>query len=1008
MPSSSWLTPQPDSPLPVVRVIVQEADPARGALLLRFRDDQTEHATELVLGKGHESTVQAAADILAHWAREVRQEELEATLHGARVEGASVKSASVEGATMESTSAKGATLRPAQHPGSLPTFLSLLPSYMVNVSALTHFDFCPRNYLMDRYSVPDLHPAQIRGNLVHEVFEPLLQEPQDRASLMRHFGRSLHRQVPQMVMAGTDPHAVFQDSRHHLNTLFRSVNWLHQKIEEVFAERFFLDPELGLKGKIDALVRKKNGRWQALELKTGKSWGQKANRGHAYQVAAYQLLLLRAGFTRLDPPGVLYTGDGAARLRDRAAALPPRATLKNVSFGAREVLEHVNLRNDLVRIDITGTLDFNTNDNKCRACVRLKKAETCLDLHHIGLDGGPTAAPSLAQDLARDSFTDRDRDLFRNFNQALLHEFRTLRCEHGRTLLDPLEKRVADGRCVSVRTVGLDPQRRILRLSFPAGNTTEIREGEPCLLSDEAGVLGHSVLEVWVASIDKEGAAVRLPKGVREPWFQPCYLDANSPETAFARNFAALYQLWSRDAVVHESLAPVRRHLRGQDPRWPANTQVAGSDGQPAGPALLPDQKRAVALARGLEKLLLVQGPPGTGKTLTLACMVRELANAGKRVLVATYTHRAAEEVMAKLHDPAAEVPVRKLGRVDATSARFADRCLDSILQRNRPLPAEGARGPDVVREVGDHARDVQDLLAEPAIYVGTVQTWISGAYDNLGRSGATGGFPFDVAVVDEAAQIITPAMVGVLRLAPRWILVGDHQQLPPVILADDAQVLQRTLFESLAMSLPDRPDLLVSLGVQHRMPPDLGTFISREFYDGKLTSAPSCAEHVLPGEEDAATVSLVHCPLGDGARQARVFPQEAETIVETLKTALEAGLEARDAVGRPRIGIIAPYRRQVALLRRQAEEMLAEYGDGDFWEMVINSVDRFQGDERDLIFLSLCLDSHTGHTPRVYRDARRVNVALSRARARLCVVGDLPAMDAVPVLARFREAFQG
>jgi len=985
--SSSWLIPHADGAVPVVRVIVQEADLDGHALLLRFRNGDTEHAAEFLPGEGHGPTLKAAADILAHWRRGTRKVELEAALHGAVVD--------------------GGTLRPAAMAGGLPTFVSLLPSYMVNVSSLTHFDFCPRNYLMDRYSVPELHPAQIRGNLVHEVFEPLLKEPTDRSSLMQHFGESLRKQVPQMLMAGTDPEEVFEDSRHHLNTLFRGVNWLHgsEEIEEIFVERFFLDPELGLKGKIDALVKKKNGRWQAFELKTGKSWGRKANRGHAYQVSAYQLLLMRAGFTELDPPCVFYTGDGALRLRQGEPSLPPRATLKTVSFGVAEILEHVNLRNDLVRIDITGALDFNTNDNKCRACVRLKKAETCLDLHHIGLEGGETAAPSLAGGLVKESSTDPDRALFARLNEALLHEFRTLRCEHGRTLLAPLEERMERGRCVQVRTVGIDPERHILRLDFPAGNTAEIREGDPCLLSDAAGVLGSSVLEVWVASISKEGAAVRLPKGVREPWFEPRYLDANSPETAFARNFASLFQLWARDAVVRDNLAPLRRHLMGEDPQWPDNAPLEGADFASTGLTLLPDQERAVACARGLEKMLLVQGPPGTGKTLTLACMVREIFATGKRVLVATYTHRASEEVMAKLQRLAPEVPVRKLGRVDATGARFADRCLDNILRESEPLLAHAANGPDVVREVSAHAEDVKALLAEPGVYVGTVQTWISGTYDNLCRPSA-GGFPFDVAVVDEAAQIIAPAMIGVLRLAPRWILVGDHQQLPPVVLADAAQPLQRTLFESLAESLVDQPTRLVSLGVQHRMPPDLGNFISREFYAGELGSAAACADHALPGTEGTPSVSLLHCPRDEEDRQARQFPREAEGIIETLKMALDSGLEVRDGAGRPRVGIIAPYRLQVAFLRRRAEEVLGFYGDGAFWEQVVDTVDRFQGDERDLIFLSLCLDPDTLHIPRIYRDARRVNVALSRARARLCVVGDLRAMAAVPVLERFQKAF--
>lgn len=994
LPEHSWLKPVEEGFAPVVRVLVQEADTEAGRLLVRFRTLDDEYPAEVSLGPAHAASVEAAGALLAHWTQRRLDVPLEATLHAVDV--------------------AAGTLAPApDRPDRLPSFISLLPCYMVNVSALTHFDFCPRNYLMDRYTVPGLHPSQIRGNLVHEVFEPLLREPDDRESWHRRFGASLRKQVPQMLMAGTEPAEVFADSRHHLNTLFRGVNWLHRNVEidEIFVERFFLDPELGLKGKIDALVRKKNGRWQAFELKTGKSWGRKANRGHAYQVSAYQLMLMRMGFAELDPPCVIYTGDGALRYRNEEPPLPPQTTLKPVPFGPGEVHEHINLRNQLVRIDITGALDFNDNDRKCQACIRLQKADRCLDLHHIGLEGGENPAPSLRERVEQTPFTGPEQDLFRRFNEALLHEFRTLRCEHGRTLLAPLAERVARGRCAAVEGAGAEDGGRLLRLRFPEGNTTEIREGDPCLLSDAGGVLGASVLEVWVASIDREGVRVRLPRGVQTPWFKPAFLDSNSPETAFARNFAGLFQLWHEDERVRENLAPVLRHLLGEDSDWAPNQPrgVADEDAVLGGVSLLPDQRHALACARGLGKLLLVQGPPGTGKTFTLACLVRQLFVSGRRVLVATYTHRAAEEVMAKLERVAPEVPVRKLGRRDATSSRFGDRCLDELWHEGEPAPTGDSE--TIVADASEHAARVKERLAEPCVYVGTVQTWISGSHDRL-LPPTPEGFPFDVAVVDEAGQIITPAMLGVLRLAPRWILVGDHQQLPPVVVAEAAQALKLTLFESLAGVLTGSDDLLVSLGVQHRMPPDLGDFISCGFYGENLASAPACQEHRLPGArgtlfaETSGSVTLLHRPAGRNGNPDRQFPAEATAIIERLAAALDEGLDLRDAAGRPTVGIIAPYRRQVAFLRRLAEERLAAWADGPFWEQVIDTVDRFQGDEREWILMSLCLDPAGTAIPRIYQDARRLNVALSRARARLCVVGDLQAMEVVPLLRRLRKAF--
>lgn len=1000
--SPQWLTLVQEGHNAVLRVTIlpptSGENPER-ALPVRYLTDHGTRDTRLSVPPYLTSTARAVAAILATRADAGLPETIPASLH--RVEFFEGKLAFPDSPVDD---------------GGVPPLVVLFPNYLVNVTSLTHFDYCPRNYLIDRYTLSKPGLPTMRGTVVHDVFETMLRQPDDPNAIMNGCAASIERQIPQLAMQGIAPGTLYDDARHHLNAASRGVAWWKQAhaIAEVFTERYFINPDLGLKGKIDALVHKADGHWQALELKTGKSWGNKINDGHKHQVSAYQLLLRAAGFENLDQPCVVYTGNHAEQLAKRGDELPTPWMFKEVPYTMHDAIEQMSLRNELVRIDMTGQLPFNENNNKCVGCQKTSKATTCASLHRLGFDGGDLPAPSL-KPLLGPPLSDEDRALFISYNDALLAEYQAARLRHGEALSQSIESRIVAGSCVEVALTDFDEDSRTAQLRFPTGNASEIREGEPCLMSDAAGPIGGKTMEVWVASIDRQRAVVRVPRGVSELWFAPMYLDTNSPDSAFERNFAALYALWAKDDDQHEVLAPLRDPLLGKPMVCEPNVPRTVIDPYPstAGPPLLPDQCQALALARGLGQLLLVQGPPGTGKTYTLACLVRSLVEAGRRVMIATYTHRAAEEVLSKLQQVAPEIEVRKLGRVTSTSQRHQSRSLETIL-----APAPGST-PDVSDKTKllEHLRGRFDatssLLAEPCVYVGTVQAWISGNFDQvLPGVGADGTTPFDVAVVDEASQVITPALLGVLRLARRWVLVGDHRQLPPVIIEERAALLKRTLFELLADHFAEDPSTLVRLSVQHRMPPALADFVSDLYYDGRLESAPECGAHRLPSvagmdwlspERPVVMVNAIRQGEGHSVRQ---FPEEAEWIVSRLAGAFRAGLPIMTDDGRPLVGVIAPYRAQVALIRRRAEEILADWGDSGFWEQVIDTVDRFQGDERELVLMSLCLDRRSRKIPLIYADERRLNVALSRARAKLCLVGDLGAVDRIAGLREARQRF--
>lgn len=888
------------------------------------------------------------------------------------------------------------------------------PSYMINVTSLTDFDYCPRNYLMNRYTIPQSNKAMQRGGLVHSVFDFMLKNPGNREGLMEHCHTELDQQLPELTKQGVSFQEYYQDARHHLNALAQGVDKALDpaSFEDLYIERYMINPDLGLKGKIDAVAEKKNGNIQAIELKTGKSWGEEANQGHAFQVFAYHLLLSQANITPLASPSIVYTGNQAKRMQEGEQHLPPHKIVKTPTFSPDKAIEIINLRNELVRIDYTGQLYFNTNDNKCRACVRNRKAVHCINLHGLGLDGGHLHSEHLNPLLNHLDLPEVHKGHFKSMNRALLEEFQAIRIEHGQALQATTESRIAQGICLRVKKAENQGQEGFLTLKFPVGNSSEFRAGDPCLLSDKDGPVGGNCIEVYLDQIDKDQAVVSLPRGVQDIWFEPANLDKNAPDAAFERNFAALYELWAPKDGKPDTLDPIRRFICGEANAFRSNIE-APCDIKNVWPLPLPVQKRAIGLAKGLKDILLVQGPPGTGKTYTLALVVQALAQEGLSIAVTTYTHRAADEIISNLKSVSQNFDVRRLGRPEAGTKQHNENCLNRILERKDEI--KYTNRVEMLNDLESRQNELKQRLSAAAVYIGTTNAWLSGKYDTLPRLMSDGQQAlFDVVIADEASQIITPNLIGALRLAKRWILVGDHKQLPPIIIGDtSSKVLHKTLFEEIAEYPSSDKTLLVQLDTQHRMPTALSDFIGSTFYGGNLETSENAAQHKMHIKCTHPLMTTHHCialvdieqPSADSYHKQ--FENEAKWAACTLKQIFDQGWplkDKKDKNGKPTVGIIAPYRAQVALLRRILGNELKNIAKPEFWNDVVDTVDRFQGDERDIIILSLCLRKGSERISRIYKDERRINVSLSRAKKKLWVIGCIDEMQRIPAMKAFRE----
>jgi predicted DNA helicase len=261
----------------------------------------------------------------------------------------------------------------------------------------------------------------------------------------------------------------------------------------------------------------------------------------------------------------------------------------------------------------------------------------------------------------------------------------------------------------------------------------------------------------------------------------------------------------------------------------------------------------------------------------------------------------------------------------------------------------------------------------------------------------------FDVVVIDEAAQALEAACWGAVLKGKKTVLAGDHLQLPPTVISDEAQA--KGLSDTLFQRLHDMYGDLVArmLTVQYRMHADIMTWSSEAMYQGKLTAAESVATHRLrgDGEDDPPVLLLIDtagCDMDERVEEdgeSKENPDEAAVVMEVVRR-----LVARHDVAVDDIGVITPYNGQVTVLR----ELRAR--DDALKNLEVSTVDGFQGREKEAIIISAVRSNASGEVG-FLSDSRRMNVAVTRARKHCCLIIDSDTVSSDRFLATLVEYFE-
>ena len=439
-------------------------------------------------------------------------------------------------------------------------------------------------------------------------------------------------------------------------------------------------------------------------------------------------------------------------------------------------------------------------------------------------------------------------------------------------------------------------------------------------------------------------------------------------------------------------------------------------------PYLNKTQEEAVNEVLRAKDVAIVHGPPGTGKTTTLVEAINETLMRESQVLVCAQSNMAVDWISEKLVDRG--IPVLRIGnptRVNDKMLSFTyERRFEahpdypqlwSIRKALRELRQHRKRGDSSYHQKTERlksrateleVRINSELFGEARVIACT----LTGSAHRLLQ-----GQRYNTLFIDEAAQALEAACWIPMRKVSRVVLAGDHCQLPPTVksIAALKAGLGKTLMERIVENHPDEVSLLK---IQYRMNEQIMRFSSDWFYHGQVESAPSVRhrgilDYDIPIEWRQASIDDEGTPPAEefvGESFGRINKTEAQLTLDTLQRYFEKIGKQRVLDERIDVGVISPYRAQVQYLRQQLRKR--EFFKPFRHLISVNTVDGFQGQERDIIVISLVRSNDEGQIG-FLRDLRRMNVAITRARMKLITMGNASTMTRHPFYRKLYEYVQ-
>lgn len=431
-------------------------------------------------------------------------------------------------------------------------------------------------------------------------------------------------------------------------------------------------------------------------------------------------------------------------------------------------------------------------------------------------------------------------------------------------------------------------------------------------------------------------------------------------------------------------------------------------------PWLNASQEKAVNEVLWAKDVAVVHGPPGTGKTTTLVEAIFETLRRESQVLVCAQSNMAVDWISEKLVDRG--INVLRIGNPTRVNDKMLSFTYERRFEAHPDYPQlwsirKAIRELRQQRKHADSWHQKMDRLKSRATELElrirsslfgearVIASTLTGAANRVLE-----GEKYSTLFIDEAAQALEAACWIAIRKAGRVVLAGDHCQLPPTVKSIMALKggLGKTLMERI---VENKPETVTLLKMQYRMNEQIMKFSSEWFYHGMVESAPTVSHRgILDYDTPMMWIDTAECDGKEefvGENFGRINRAEAEMTLQTLQQYLEKIGKQRILEESIDVGIISPYRAQVQLLRKELRKR--EFFRPYRHLLTVNTVDGFQGQERDIILISL-VRSNDGGDIGFLRDLRRMNVAITRARMKLIILGSSETMTSHPFYKKLYE----